>query len=78
MFIGNEKKKKRGGYAIAIGALAMYGAYRLIAGMKTAILSGTSGMMRAMKKMKKKTVGDCSCMDSMTDMDCDSECEPYD
>ena len=54
MLIGNEKKKRRGGYAAVIGALAMYGAYRLIAGVKNACTCGASSMMNLMKKMKKK------------------------
>ena len=77
MILGSEKKKKRGGYAVAIGALAMYGAYRIIAGMKSAVCSGASGMMRIVNKMKKKSSGDDCCSD-ITDNAYDSESEPYD
>lgn len=76
MFLGNEKKKKRGGYAIAIGALAMYGAYRLISSVKCACRSGIDSMMSSVKKMKKKMPS--------ADADCDfcncsdDDSEPYD
>ena len=54
MLLGNDKKKKHGGYAAVIGALAMYGAYRVINGMKNAVFGGASAMSSGIKKLKNK------------------------
>ena len=74
MLIGSEKKKKKGGYALAIGALAMYGAYRMISGIKNACSCGMDSLMKGMKRMKGKTpAAECDTPD-----ECDSDSEPYD
>ena len=73
MLIGNDKKKRSGGYAVAIGALAMYGAYRIISGMKNIFSGGAAMMSNGMKKIKKKMPECCD------DQSCTEEdSEPYD
>ena len=72
MLMKNEKKKKHPLMAIAVGGLAMFGAYSIVSGAKNACKSKVCGMMNAMKKNKgakqSYDAEDCSC----TVSDCDS------
>lgn len=81
MFMKTEKRRKHKGFAIAIGALAMYGAYSVIKGAKDMCMGRISAMASCIGKMKKKKKGMAEevCPESEACAPCDGcEEEPYD
>ena len=80
IFTKAEKRKKHKGFAIAIGALAMYGAYSVIKCTKDFCCSRASAMAGWVDRMKMKKSKAKSQVCTTTDSTCcaDSEEEPYD
>ncbi len=54
MFMRSDKKKKHRGFAVAIGMLAVYGAYKMVAGVKDACCCKMGAMMNCFKKIGKR------------------------
>ena len=75
MFSKPEKKKKKRGFALTVGALAMVGAYSVIAGAKELCVSKCRAMMGFFGKMKKK--GE-KCMEDVKNKMPTAEEEPFD
>lgn len=75
MFSKPEKKKKRKGFALTVGALAMVGAYSVISGTKQFCISKCRAMMNFFGKMKNKTE---KCATELKEKMCGDEEEPFD
>ena len=54
MIFGNEKKKKNPAFAIAIGALAVYGAYSMVASVKECCSEKCKMLTNMFKKKEKE------------------------
>lgn len=70
MFMRSEKKKKHRGFAVAIGMLAMLGAYSLVTSVKEMCVCKVSSMMKGFKKLGKKKA---SCMQTESECVCTDE-----
>ena len=65
MFMKNDKKKSRPLLAIGVGALAVYGAYSMVAGAKNICCEKAKMLTNVFKKREK-----CEEMTDCTDDEC--------
>lgn len=78
MFMKTEKKRKHKGFAVAIGVLAMYGAYSVIKCAKDMCVSRVSAMAGCIGKLKRKKMSENCCPEMDCTPSCQCEEEPYD
>ena len=64
MIFGNEKKKKNPAFAIALGALAVYGAYSMVASVKDCCSEKCKMLTNMFKKKEKAHCPDTECAES--------------